>query len=306
MVVEMSKPKTTGLGRGLDAIFGENSLPGKSDGVIMLRVSDIEPRPGQPRKDFDPEAMAQLADSIATHGLIQPVVVRLEENGLYQIIAGERRWRASKMAGLTEIPAVIVDADDRKAAELAIIENIQREDLNPIEEAEAYKALAEEHNMTQEEISRQVSKSRSAVANAMRLLELPDDVMDMVRNNELSAGHARALLGLGDSRKISELARAAKESGMSVRMLEQTVRAANKAESSDKARTEEKKEKPTPSLKVNYIEALQNKMTSMLGRKVNISNRGKDKKIEIYYTDNDDLNQIIMLLCGENIFDETL
>lgn len=302
----MSKPKTTGLGRGLDAIFGENSLPGKSDGVIMLRVSDIEPRPGQPRKDFDPEAMAQLADSIATHGLIQPVVVRLEENGLYQIIAGERRWRASKMAGLTEIPAVIVDADDRKAAELAIIENIQREDLNPIEEAEAYKALAEEHNMTQEEISRQVSKSRSAVANAMRLLELPDDVMDMVRNNELSAGHARALLGLGDSRKISELARAAKESGMSVRMLEQTVRAANKAESSDKARTEEKKEKPTPSLKVNYIEALQNKMTSMLGRKVNISNRGKDKKIEIYYTDNDDLNQIIMLLCGENIFDETL
>ncbi|MGI6203279.1 MAG: ParB/RepB/Spo0J family partition protein [Eubacteriales bacterium] len=302
----MSKPKTTGLGRGLDAIFGENSLPGKSDGVIMLRVSDIEPRPGQPRKDFDPEAMAQLADSIATHGLIQPVVVRLEENGLYQIIAGERRWRASKMAGLTEIPAVIVDADDRKAAELAIIENIQREDLNPIEEAEAYKALAEEHNMTQEEISRQVSKSRSAVANAMRLLELPDDVIDMVRNNELSAGHARALLGLGDSRKISELARAAKESGMSVRMLEQTVRAANKAESSDKARTEEKKEKPTPSLKVNYIEALQNKMTSMLGRKVNISNRGKDKKIEIYYTDNDDLNQIIMLLCGENIFDETL
>lgn len=210
------------------------------------------------------------------------------------------------MAGLTEIPAVIVDADDRKAAELAIIENIQREDLNPIEEAEAYKALAEEHNMTQEEISRQVSKSRSAVANAMRLLELPDDVIDMVRNNELSAGHARALLGLGDSRKISELARAAKESGMSVRMLEQTVRAANKAESSDKARTEEKKEKPTPSLKVNYIEALQNKMTSMLGRKVNISNRGKDKKIEIYYTDNDDLNQIIMLLCGENIFDETL
>lgn len=302
----MSKPKTTGLGRGLDAIFGENSLPGKSDGVIMLRVSDIEPRPGQPRKDFDPEAMAQLADSIATHGLIQPVVVRLEENGLYQIIAGERRWRASKMAGLTEIPAVIVDADDRKAAELAIIENIQREDLNPIEEAEAYKALAEEHNMTQEEISRQVSKSRSAVANAMRLLELPDDVIDMVRNNELSAGHARALLGLGDSRKISELARAAKESGMSVRMLEQTVRAANKAESSDKARTEEKKEKPTPSLKVNYIEALQNKMTSMLGRKVNIRNRGKDKKIEIYYTDNDDLNQIIMLLCGENIFDETL
>ena len=196
----MSKPKTTGLGRGLDAIFGENSLPGKSDGVIMLRVSDIEPRPGQPRKDFDPEAMAQLADSIATHGLIQPVVVRREENGLYQIIAGERRWRASKMAGLTEIPAVIVDADDRKAAELAIIENIQREDLNPIEEAEAYKALAEEHNMTQEEISRQVSKSRSAVANAMRLLELPDDVIDMVRNNELSAGHARALLGLGDSR----------------------------------------------------------------------------------------------------------
>lgn len=298
----MSKPKTTGLGRGLDAIFGENSPPAKSDGVIMMRVSDIEPRPGQPRKDFDQDAMAQLAESIATHGLIQPVVVRPEENGFYQIVAGERRWRASKMAGLTEIPVVIVDADDRKAAELALIENIQREDLNPIEEAEAYRALVEEHNMTQEEISKQVSKSRSAIANALRLLELPVDVIEMVRKNELSAGHARALLGLRDPAKISELARAAVTKGMSVRVLEQTVRAINSAGSEAKEKAE--KEQKT-SVKVDYIRALQNKMTSVLGRKVRIHSSGKNKKIEIHYSDNDDLSQIIKLLCGENIFDET-
>lgn len=295
----MSKPRTTGLGRGLDAIFGESS-PGKGDGVIMLRVSDIEPRPGQPRKDFDREAMAQLADSIATHGLIQPVVVRAEENGLYQIIAGERRWRASKMAGLTEIPVVIVDADDRKAAELAIIENIQREDLNAIEEAEAYRALAEEHGLTQEEISRQVSKSRSAITNSLRLLDLPGDVIEMVRGGELSAGHARALLGLHDPQKISQVARTAKQKGMSVRMLEQTVKAINKVAVAPKM--------PEPkqnAAQVDYIEALQNKMTSKLGRKVFIHNRGKDKKIEIHYSDNKDLNQIITLLCGDNIFDET-
>ncbi|HHW25220.1 MAG TPA: ParB/RepB/Spo0J family partition protein [Bacillota bacterium] len=297
----MSKPKTTGLGRGLDAIFGENSPPAKSDGVIMMRVSDIEPRPGQPRKDFDQDAMAQLAESIATHGLIQPVVVRPEENGFYQIVAGERRWRASKMAGLTEIPVVIVDADDRKAAELALIENIQREDLNPIEEAEAYRALVEEHNMTQEEISKQVSKSRSAIANALRLLELPVDVIEMVRKNELSAGHARALLGLRDPAKISELARAAVAKGMSVRVLEQTVRAINSAGSEAKEKAE--KEQKT-SVKVDYIRALQNKMTSVLGRKVRIHSSGKNKKIEIHYSDNDDLSQIIKLLCGENIFDE--
>jgi len=301
MVEKMSKPKTTGLGRGLDAIFGENSPPAKSDGVIMMRVSDIEPRPGQPRKDFDQDAMAQLAESIATHGLIQPVVVRPEENGFYQIVAGERRWRASKMAGLTEIPVVIVDADDRKAAELALIENIQREDLNPIEEAEAYRALVEEHNMTQEEISKQVSKSRSAIANALRLLELPVDVIEMVRKNELSAGHARALLGLRDPAKISELARAAVAKGMSVRVLEQTVRAINSAGSEAKEKAE--KEQKT-SVKVDYIRALQNKMTSVLGRKVRIHSSGKNKKIEIHYSDNDDLSQIIKLLCGENIFDE--
>lgn len=295
----MSKPRSTGLGRGLDAIFGENS-PGKGDGVIMLRVSDIEPRPDQPRKDFDREALAQLADSIATHGLIQPVVVRAEENGLYQIIAGERRWRASKMAGLTEIPVVIVEADDRKAAEIAIIENIQREDLNAIEEAEAYRSLAEEHGLTQEEISRQVSKSRSAIANSLRLLELPDDVINLVRNNELSAGHARALLGLRDPQKISQVARTAKLKGMSVRMLEQTVKAINKV-----AVTPTKPEKQNTANEIDYIEALQNKMTSKLGRRVFINNRGKDKKIEIHYSDNNDLNQIITLLCGDNIFDET-
>lgn len=298
----MSKPKTTGLGRGLDAIFGENTPPSKGDGVIMMRVSDIEPRPGQPRKEFDREAMAQLADSIATHGLIQPVVVRPEENGLYQIIAGERRWRASKMAGLTEIPVVVVDADDKKAAELAIIENVQREDLNAIEEAEAYKALAEDHNMTQEEISKQVSKSRSAIANALRLLDLPDDVLDMVRKSELSAGHARALLALRDPEKISQLAHAAVAKGMSVRALEQTVKTLNKV---DSTADDEEEENPKSAIEVDYIAALQNKITSMLGRRVYINNRGKDKKIEIHYSDSDDLSQIIKLLCGENIFDET-
>ena len=182
----MAKVKSTGLGRGLEAIFGENAAT-SGEGVIMLRLSEIEPRPDQPRKEFDRESLAQLADSIATHGLIQPVVVRSEENGFYQIIAGERRWRASKMAGL-------------------IIENVQREDLNAIEEAEAYRALAEEHELTQDEISKQVSKSRSAIANSLRLLDLPGEVITMVRGNELTAGHARALLALREPEKILQVA----------------------------------------------------------------------------------------------------
>lgn len=297
----MAKPKSTGLGRGLDAIFGENSS-GMGEGVIMLRVSEIEPRPGQPRKEFDREALSQLADSIATHGLIQPVVVRPEENGFYQIIAGERRWRASKMAGLTEIPVVIIEADDRKAAEISIIENIQREDLNAIEEAEAYRALAIEHELTQDEISKQVSKSRSAIANSLRLLDLPDEVVKMVRDNELTAGHARALLALREPQKIPQVARTAKLKGMSVRLLEQTVKAINKV-----AYTSEPKDNPKLAAEpkeVDYIQALQTKMASRLGRRVAIYNRGKDKKIEIHYNGNDDLNHIIKLLCGDNIFDE--
>lgn len=208
------------------------------------------------------------------------------------------------MAGLTEIPVVIVDADDRKAAELAIIENVQREDLNPIEEAEAYKALVEEHNMTQEEISKQVCKSRSAVANALRLLELPGDVIALLRGGELSAGHARALLGLRDPVKISQLARAAVAKGMSVRVLEQTVRTLNKLGAAAEDKPEEKAKSSKKAFEVDYIEALQNKMTSVLGRRVRISNSGKDKKIEIHYNSNDDLSHIIKLLCGENIFDE--
>lgn len=298
----MSKPKTSGLGRGLEAIFGENST-GMSEGVIMLRVAEIEPRPGQPRKEFDREALTQLADSIATHGLIQPVVVRPEENGFYQIIAGERRWRASKMAGLTEIPVVIVEADDRRAAELSIIENIQREDLNAIEEAEAYRALAEEHELTQDEISKQVSKSRSTIANSLRLLDLPDDVIEMVRGSELTAGHARALLALREPQKISQVAKTAKLKGMSVRMLEQTVKAINKIAYTGEPPKEGPKiaaAKP----EVNYIEALQTKMASKLGRRIFIHNKGKDKKIEIHYNGNDDLNHIIKLLCGDNIFDD--
>ena len=188
--------KKGGLGKGLGSLFNDNAV--SDNGIVELPISEIEPNRDQPRKEFDEAALSELADSIAQHGLLQPITVRPTANLRYQIVAGERRWRASKMAGLNEIPAVIVTGDDLKAAQIAIIENVQREDLNPVEEALAYGALMDRYELTQDQVAKQVGKSRSAVANMLRLLDLPDEVLEMLRLGELTAGHARALLGLDD------------------------------------------------------------------------------------------------------------
>ena len=294
----MAKPKNTGLGKGLEAIFLENTADDGGN-VTMLRLSDIEPNPDQPRREFDPETLSQLAESIAAHGLIQPIVVRsVGEDGYYQIVAGERRWRASKMAGLTEVPVLIMELDDKKAAQVALIENIQRENLNPMEEAAAYRSLLTDHGMTQEELSRQIGKSRSAVANTMRLLDLPDFVCEMVKGGLLSAGHARALLGLKNPGRIEGAARKITASNLSVRETEALVRKLNRLES--KIDTVVVDDAPL----VDYTAELAKKMTSRLGHKVRITGKGKLRKLEIHFSDDRSLDDLVTRLCGDNIFDE--
>ena len=294
----MAKNKNTGLGRGLDAIFLDNTTEESGRGVTMLRLSDIEPRPDQPRKQFESESLASLADSIAENGVLQPLLVRAEGDGYYQIIAGERRWRASKMAGLTEVPAIITDADDKKAFELAIIENIQRENLNAIEEAAAIRDLMTEYGLTQEEVSTRISRSRSAVSNAIRLLDLPDSVMKAVSDGKLSAGHARTLLGLRDSEKIISAAQTVISRGLSVRATEELVRSLNRAQ-------EDAKKPPRAESEADrYMNWLCRKMSDSLERGVRIVG-GKKKHIELEYRDSDDLERMIRKLCGEDFFDGT-
>ncbi len=297
----MAKPKNSGLGRGLDAIFMENSVEDNGN-VTMLRLSDIEPNPDQPRREFDPEALAQLADSIAAHGLIQPIVVRSSATeGYYQIVAGERRWRASKMAGLSEVPVIVMEMDDKKAAQVALIENIQRENLNPMEEAAAYRSLLKDYGMTQEELSRQIGKSRSAVANTMRLLDLPDEICAMVRDGKLSAGHARALLGLKNLARMLGAANSIVMKNLSVRETEALVRKLNRLDAKIAA-TLENDGDDTP--KVDYTEVLAKRMTSRLGRRVEITSKGNQKRIILHYENDADLDELATRLCGENIFDE--
>ncbi len=288
--------KSSGLGKGLDAIFEDNFTESGKKGGTMLRISDIEPRSNQPRKVFDEAALSELADSIATHGLIQPVVVREDSRGFYSIVAGERRWRASKLAGLTEIPVVILDIDDAKAAELALVENLQREDLNPIEEAMAYEALASEYSLTQEEISQRIGRSRSAITNSLRLLGLPEDVKDLVADNEISAGHARTLLGLKDKDKYNEAIHLIITKELSVRDTEKLVKKMNNAKPAEVVVVTDKVE-------VDYRKELERRMTQRLGRKIAIKDKGKAKKLEISYEDNKDLEDLIIKLCGHNIFD---
>lgn len=289
--------KKLSLGKGLDSIFTDNSVESPT-GVTSIRISEIEPKPDQPRKNFNSESLSQLADSIAANGVIQPILVRETGGGYYQIIAGERRWRASKMAGLTEIPAIIMEADALKAAQMALIENIQREDLNPYEEAEAYQMLLREYGLTQEDISVRIGKSRSAIANALRLLELQDDIIEMIRAGELSAGHGRALLGLKNKEAAVSLARKAALRNLSVREVESTVKALNKAyqEGNDNV-----KSVTIPS--VNYIAELENKATSLTGRRVRISGTKNRRVIQIEYIDNEDLESILEKICGMEIIE---
>ena len=274
-----------GLGKGLGALLGDDFLDDTSTprSTLQLPISQVESYSSQPRKQFDPEALADLADSIRRHGIIQPLTVRKLASGYYQIIAGERRWRAARMAGLTQVPAVVIEADDRKAMELAMIENLQREDLNPMEEAEGYKVLMDQYGMTQEEAAQAVGKSRSAVANAVRLLGLSDSVRKLVEDGSLSAGHARTLLSL--PAKLQEVAADTVVKGdLSVRQTELLC----------KKLTQEKKAAPVKDgITVNYTQEAERDLTTALGRPVHIVNGKKKGRIELEYYGVDDLNDLI-------------
>ncbi len=283
--------------KGLELIFDENSVEAK-DRITHLEISMITPKKNQPRKYFDHEALAELSSSIAEHGLIQPILVRDLKDGCYEIIAGERRWRASKQAGLSEIPCIVTDADELKAAELALIENIQREDLNSYEEAKAYKSLMEDFNLSQEEVSKKVGKSRPAIANAMRLLELPKEITDMLVQGKLSAGHCKALLGLRNKELLESLAERVVRRNLSVRETETTVRKLNKEYESEK----DDDTYPT-AIKVDYYEELERKATKLSGRKIAIVNSKKKCAVQIEYTSIDDLENILSKICGQSIIE---
>ena len=281
--------KQRGLGRGLGALLTDYSENDAAQAVTTLPLQRIEPNPNQPRKRFDEVELQALADSIAKHGLLQPLAVRDMGNGYYQIIAGERRWRACRLAGLSEVPVTVVEADDRTVMELALVENLQREDLNPMEEAEGYRVLLEEYGLTQEQAAQQVGKSRSAVANALRLLTLSDEVRALVENGELTAGHARALLTLPNGR----LQKAAAQKILALRL---SVRQAE-AMCKRMAAEEKPKEEPEP-LAVDYIAECEKHLTRRLGRRVHIVNGKRKGRVELDFYGDDDLQKLYEALCA--------
>lgn len=281
--------KQRGLGRGLGALLTDYSENDAAQAVTTLPLQRIEPNPNQPRKRFDEVELQALADSIAQHGLLQPLAVRDMGNGYYQIIAGERRWRACRLAGLSKVPVTVVEADDRTVMELALVENLQREDLNPMEEAEGYRVLLEEYGLTQEQAAQQVGKSRSAVANALRLLTLSDEVRALVENGELTAGHARALLTLPNGR----LQKAAAQKILALRL---SVRQAE-AMCKRMAAEEKPKEEPEP-LAVDYIAECEKHLTRRLGRRVHIVNGKRKGRVELDFYGDDDLQKLYEALCA--------
>ncbi len=293
--------KNTGLPQNFsfDSLLDESLIVTKNT-VSTLRLSEIEPRADQPRKDFSAEALTQLADSIAAHGVLQPILVResVPGSGFYEIIAGERRWRAAKMAGLIEVPVIVLDSDDLKAAEIALIENVQRADLNAVEEAFGYRRLIEQFGLTQEQVAAKVGKSRSAVTNMLRLLDLPEGALGLLRSGEITAGHARALLGLRDKDEIDPLAEKIAARDLSVRAVEDAVRAIN-------ARPDEETEtEPSGEVVVDYFAELERKSMALLGRRVKIAHTPKKRVIELSYEDDRDLEAILTKLCGDEIFAE--
>lgn len=279
----MASKKPSGLGRGLGALLGEDVLKPESSGTTYVPITSVENNSAQPRKVFDDAALGQLAESIAQHGIIQPLTVRKLNSGYYQIIAGERRWRAARLAGLSEVPVIVIEADDRKAAELAMIENLQREDLNPIEEAAGFRTLISQYHMTQEEAANRVGKSRSAVTNALRLLELEAAVQKLVQEGTLSAGHARALVVLPAALQI-RAADAIVAGGLSVRQTEALVK---------RLSVGEKPEKEKPADQVDYTAEAQKDLSSRLGRGVKIVSGRKKGRIELEYYGVDDLNDLL-------------
>ncbi len=284
----MAAKEKKGLGTGLDVLFAANELDEAEGELLTLPIAKVEPREAQPRKRFDEQALQDLADSIAQYGLIQPIVARKLDSGYYQIIAGERRWRASRMAGLTEVPVRVLEADDRRTAELALVENLQREDLNPIEEARGYKTLMEDYGLTQEETARSVGRSRPAVANALRLLGLSPAVMALVERKELSAGHARAILPLESEKQQLELAQEVLKKSLSVRRTEQLA-----ARLSRVSAAKEQKESP---LTINYAAEAAEELSRLLGRKVRLVEGKRGGKIELDYYDPEDREVLIAAL----------
>ena len=284
----MAKRKTElGLGRGLNALLGDPDLQPQGEGSVSLPISQVEPGLNQPRKRFDQEALADLTESIRTHGIIQPLTVRRLASGYYQIIAGERRWRAAKAAGLAEVPAVIIEADDRKVMELGLIENLQREDLNPAEEARGYRVLMEEYGLTQEQVAERMGKSRPAITNTLRLLSLAEEVLTMLEEGVLSAGHARALLPLPTPKLQLEAAKKVVSEGLSVRQTESLVKALQK----------EKKEKPKLTDEIAlYLGEAEKNLSGHLGRKVKINHKGKKGRIELEYYNVQDLEALLASL----------
>ena len=284
----MATKKPSGLGRGLGALLGDDVLKAETSGSLYLPISQVESCSSQPRKHFDEASLAELAASIQEHGIIQPLTVRRLSSGYYQIIAGERRWRAARMAGLQEIPVIVMEADDRKAAELAMIENLQREDLNPMEEAAGFQSLIETYHMTQEEAAGRVGKSRSAVANALRLLNLTPAVRKLVEEDKLSAGHARALLPLSPALQ-EKAAEAVISGGLSVRQTEALAK---------RLAAEKKKAPPSPPAGVDYAAEAQKELSSKLGRGVRIVVGRKKGRIELEYYGLDDLNDLLDALAA--------
>jgi ParB family chromosome partitioning protein len=280
------KSSKRSLGSGLGALFGEDAAKKDEAARQTLPISRVEPRKGQPRTSFDDDALEELAESIKQYGLIQPITVRRLDGGYYQIIAGERRWRASRLAGLSEVPVNIIEADDRKAMQLALVENLQREDLNPIEEARGYKTLMDEYGMTQEEAAQSVGKSRPAVTNSLRLLSLGEGTLAMVENGELSAGHARALLPLKDAEKQLDLAELVVSKHLSVRQTETLVARLT-------AEKPKKEDEKSSGIIVDYVKEVEHELENALGRKVKLVDSRKKGRIELEFYGADDRESLI-------------
>lgn len=283
----MADIRKKGLGRGLDAILADSGYQNDETGVKTLKIGEIEPNRNQPRKDFSHEELEELAESIKKYGVISPIVVKKSSDG-YTIIAGERRWRAARMAELDEVPVIIKDVDQLTAAEMSIVENIQRTDLNPVEEANAYKTLTEEYGLTQEEIAEKIGKSRSSVANSMRLLDLSDGALSLLSQGKISSGHAKVLLGLKDPSKMDEIAKEVAEKQLSVKETETLVKHANSPKKENKKNQD-----------FDYTRALEISIQKKIGRTVKINNTGRKKSVSIGYSDNEDLEKLLKLICGE-------
>lgn len=273
--------KSRGLGRGLDALFTENSVDSLSSSPVTLSLNSIEPNRDQPRKTFDQKALKELALSIERNGVLQPLLVRPIKGGIYQLIAGERRWHASRMAGLTEVPVIIKDLSDEEAMEIALIENLQREDLNPIEESEGIDLLIKRYNLTQEEAGKRLGKSRSAIANSLRLLNLPDKIKELTKTGKISAGHARALLVLDDEKMQILLAKEICKKNLSVRDVEKIVQ--------EQQKKNKKKIVPTKKKREVFYDETELALSNVLGRSVKVKPKKKGGSIEIEFFDQDDL-----------------